>query len=202
MRKKTDEEFRGWWGRIGSRIEEVGMEEMWEEFIGAGEKAWEQTIGMRRKEGKNKEKREPERTWYETGRDEEVDRWKREDRRVRRQIWKERDSTRRQTLLEIHRGLKRNIRNKVRWMKKKKIGEMRDKIENWRKTDQRTLWTELKKMAKWDKERTGLPKKMIDSEETRVTEDRERMEVWREAWSTLGEEIWRMRNSTRHLPND
>jgi hypothetical protein len=88
----------------------------------------------------------------------------------------------------IHRGLKRNIRNKVRWMKKKKIEEMRNKIENWRKTDQRTLWNELKKMAKWDKERTGLPKEMIDSEGTRVTEDRERMEVWREAWSTLGEE--------------
>jgi hypothetical protein len=189
MEALTDGEMMDWWEKWGDEEIEVGeIDEIWGDMKAAGGRAWGESIGMKGG-GRGGEKKKTERPWYEAGRDATVDYWKKRDRRVRKEIVMERDKPRRERWLNEHRMLKKMMRGRVRMLKKSKLDHMRKTIENWRKTDSRTMWATLKKMANWKGGKgEALPKVMVDTE-GRVVKDKEGCGiVWMEAWKALGME--------------
>lgn len=117
--------------------------------------------------------------------DEQIRTWKAEYRTILKK-WRRAPTQHKEQLWESAKRVKRQIKNRVKWIAKGHKIEKMMEFENLRGVDMRTYWKSLKEMAGWQKQSQPIPD-TVKNECGKMQTDREAVkQAWNQAFHRLG----------------
>ena len=174
-----DRDWGRWLGLFRSTLSSREVEDIWESLRACALECLKKGIGERGKNGNISSRK--------VKRDSVIQDLK----KLKREIWKIIEVRKKEgvefiELLEQYKVIRKRIKNRVNWLRKKQLEEVVKNFEQERGVDEKQYWKRLKGMLGWNGKKDRLGGVLNDGgDEVR---GREALDMWRKAWEGLGME--------------